>query len=371
MTSPIVIPSAKPAPILAAVSIVVAVTGLGMAARSLFHLSVVSLPDVVALYMLAIAATAVRYGRASSLVASALAVAAYDFVFVPPYWTLAVDDARHILTFATMFGVGVFISGLTARIRERETEARAATLKASTEQIRSSLLSAVSHDLRTPLGAITGAATTLRDGTAELSTSQRAELLDAICDESERLERLVANLLEMTRLAATDVEIRAEWVPLEELVTSALARLETRIGARDVVVDLASDLPLLHADPVLLEQLLLNLLDNALKYSSEGSPLEVRALLEQERVQIHVSDRGRGLGGLDPEGLFEKFVRGSNPGIRGSGLGLAICKAIAVVHGGGIRAGNREEGGAEFEVWLPASRIAPQLDLQAPLEALQ
>ncbi len=159
-----------------------------------------------------------------------------------------------------------------ARLAE---EAKAAALRARTEEMRSSLLSAVSHDLRTPLAAITGAATSLRDGSAVIAAGERAELLATICEEAERLERLVGNLLDMTRLESGSVEVKREWVPLEEIVGAALTRLESALQERPITIDLPADLPLVSVDPVLLEQVFVNLLENAVKYTPAGSAIEI------------------------------------------------------------------------------------------------
>ncbi len=237
-------------------------------------------------------------------------------------------------------------------------EARAALLSARTEELRSSLLSAVSHDLRTPLASITGAATTLRDEAA-LASGPGRELLESICDQAERMERLVANLLDMTRLQSGAVSLRREWVPLEEVVGSALTRLERRLGTRPVSVQLPDGLPLLSVDPVLLEQLFLNLLENADKYTPPGSPLEIHAALEGGHVRVVVADRGPGLPPGSEARIFEKFVRGQHVGVAGVGLGLPICRAIAEAHGGTITAENRPGGGAQFLVVLPTGGTPP------------
>lgn len=350
--------------VVAATALVCAVTGSGMFARSVFGLSVTSLPDLVALYMLAIVATALRYGRTASVLAAAFSVAAYDFVFVPPYWTLAVTDARHMVTFVTMFVVGLVINELAARLRQREQEARVALLQARTEEMRSTLLSTVSHDLRTPLAAITGAATTLRHDRAHLSETQRADLLEAVCEESERMERLISNLLEMTRLEAGGaLDIHAEWVPVEELLSSALGRLDGRIGPRDVKVELQERLPLVYVDPVLMEQVFMNLLDNALKFSPAGTELRVAAQASEGTLVVQICDRGPGFGRVSPHVLFEKFVRGEHRGVSGAGLGLAICKALMEAHHGSIRAQAREGGGAVFEVSLPLASNPPHVSV--------
>ncbi len=243
------------------------------------------------------------------------------------------------------------------RVRLAE-EARDAALRAKTEELRSGLLSAVSHDLRTPLATITGSATTLRES-PDLSPAARRDLLDAICEEAERLERLVANLLDMTRLDSGAVEPRREWVPLDEVVGGALTRLERRLGGRRVVTAVPPDLPLVSLDPVLVQQLFVNLLENAAKYTPPGSELEIRAAREGGTLVVDVADRGPGIPPGDEERIFERFHRGSHAGVRGVGLGLPIARAIAQVHGGRLVAANRPGGGAVFRLTLPAGAEPP------------
>ncbi len=253
--------------------------------------------------------------------------------------------------------------GALALARSRLTEeARAAALKARMEEMRSSLLSAVSHDLRTPLAAITGAATTLRDESATVPPEERAGLLGAICDEADRMERLVANLLDMTRLESGGLPLKREWVPLEEMVGSVLTRLEKRLVGRPVAVRLPDDLPLLSVDPVLIEQVLLNLLENAAKYTPAESPLDVTARADESSVVFEVADRGPGLPEEAPGRVFEKFYRGPHVGVGGVGLGLPICRGMVEAHGGTITAENRAGGGAVFRVTLPRVGDQPTMD---------
>ena len=244
-----------------------------------------------------------------------------------------------------------------AQLAER---AKAAALRARTEEMRSSLLSAVSHDLRTPLAAIVGAASTVRDAPPELAPEQRQELLETVCDEAERLGRLVANLLDMVRLDSGAVALKREWVPLEEMIGSALTRLDRWLSTHRVVTCVPEDLPLLAVDPVLLEQVLVNLLENAVKYTPPGTEVTVSASRVPEGVAIVVADRGPGLPPGDEVRVFEKFYRGPQTGKSGVGLGLAIAHAIARVHGGTLQAANREGGGAEFRLLLPLSPGGPE-----------
>lgn len=347
-----------------AVALVAAATLAGSLARS--HLAE---PDHVMLYLAAIGFTAARAGRGPSLLASALSVLAYDFFFVPPFFTFTISEERHLLTFAMMFAVGLIISGLTQRIRNQEAEARAAVLRARTEEIRSSLLGAVSHDLRTPLAAITGAATTLRDRKATLDLPGQAELIDTICQEAERLERLVTNLLDMYRLDSGALQVKRDWVPLEEIVGSALTRVERVLAGREVRIQLPPELPLLPVDPVLLEQVLINLLENAAKYTPAASPVDLSARAGPDGgVVVEVADRGPGVPPGAEELVFEKFYRGQSGGPKGAGLGLAICRGIVRAHGGTITAGPRDGGGAVFRIALPGGGRAPVVEPEREME---
>ena len=461
-----------------------------------------ALPDVVMLYLLVIMIVAVRYGRAASVFAAALAVLAYDFFFVPPYHTLVIGDQRNLLTFFMMFVVGLLISGLMLRVRRQEMgardreartaalyalsrelgsaldedqvaqvtaqhaaemfeggacvllpddqglvtpkgsegnalsmtgtevsvaqwafehgkpagkgtetlpgtpvlcvpirsgeetlgvlalsnqkpanagleerhflegfvrqaglalerarlaeEAKAAALRARTEEMRSSLLSTVSHDLRTPLSAITGAAAVLNEPSLATSESERTELLRMISSEALRLERLVTDLLDMTRLESGTLRLRQQWVPFEEVLGSALGRLESMLADRPVVTDLPEDLPLAFIDPILIEQVLVNLIENATKYTPPRSPIELRARPASQGIEIEIADHGPGIPPGGEDRVFEKFYRGDGVREIGSGLGLAICKGIVEAHGGTIRAENRDGGGAVFRIFLPA-----------------
>jgi two-component system sensor histidine kinase KdpD len=221
-----------------------------------------------------------------------------------------------------------------------------------TEEMRSSLLSAVSHDLRTPLSSITGAASTLRSQGDLLEPGVREELLESIADEADRLGRLVSNLLDMTRLES-GVELRRDLYPLEEIVGSALHRMEHQLHHRTVTTDLPDSLPLLYADDVLMGQVVVNLVENAIKYTPAGTAIEIAAEAAADAVVLDVRDRGPGFAPGDERRIFDKFYRGKSDGVRGVGLGLAICRAIVEAHRGSIEAFNRAGGGAVFRIRLP------------------
>ena len=223
-----------------------------------------------------------------------------------------------------------------------------------TEQMRSSLLSAMSHDLRTPLASITGAASTLRSQNDRLPLETKQELLESISDEADRLSRLVGNLLDMTRFESGGVELRRDLYPLEEIVGTVLQRMEPQLEGRAVTTELAENLPMVFVDDVLLGQVLWNLLENAAKYTPPGTPIEVAAFEQEGAVIIEVLDRGPGIPPGEEELIFEKFYRGNSKNVRGAGLGLPICRAIVQAHRGTIEALARDGGGTSFRISLPS-----------------
>ena len=263
-------------------------------------------------------------------------------------------------------------AGLIALALERVQlagEAASVRIEVETERLRSSLLSAVSHDLRTPLSVITGGASTLLDSGQSLDEGTRRDLLQSVLDEADRLNRLVANLLDMTRLEAGALVVRKQWQAIEEIVGSALARTSRQLKDHAVVTHLEGDLPFVPIDDLLIEQVLVNLLENAAKYSPLASTIELTAVLDDSHLVVTVADRGPGLPPSDLPRIFDKFYRATNAGGRpGAGLGLAICRGIVELHGGTIAAENRPGGGSLFRFCLP--RTAPGLPLPAvPVEA--
>jgi two-component system sensor histidine kinase KdpD len=308
-------------------------------------------------YLAGVAVVAVRGGRGPSALAAGLAVAAFDFFFVPPHLNFAVADGQFLVTFAVMLAVGLLIATLAVRVREQAEAAERIRADAEAERLRHTLLSSVSHDLRTPLAAITGAASALlREGVLDAET--RRDLLETISEESHRLDRLVTNLLDMTRMEAGPLRLRREWLPVEEVVGSALVRMEPRLAPARVETLLPDDLPLVSVDPVLVEQLLVNLLENVVKYAGPDSRVRVAARAERAAVIVEIQDDGPGLPHGAEDRIFEKFYRGPSRE-RGFGLGLAICRAIVTAHGGRIWGESASPHGAVIRFTLPVEGGPP------------
>ncbi|MGA9750805.1 MAG: sensor histidine kinase KdpD [Acidobacteriota bacterium] len=252
------------------------------------------------------------------------------------------------------------VAGQTALALERwrlAERARQSQIEVESERLRSSLLSAVSHDFRTPLASILGASTTLLG--ADLAGGDTRELVETIHEEAEHLHRLITNLLAVTRLESGKVDLHMEWQPLEEVVGAALGRLRDGLGGRPLVLDIPEDLPAVAIDAPLVEQVFINILENAAKYTPGGNPVEIHARGAGEVVEVQIADRGPGLPEEAVEKIFDKFYRASESR-PGAGLGLAICQAIVRAHGGTIRAANRPGGGALFIFTLPVAPPIPE-----------
>lgn len=316
-------------------------------------------------YLLGTLLVATRGHRGPAALAASLSVLTFDFCFVPPRFTFTVADIQYVWTFLVMFVVAMIISHLAIRIREEAEavrlgeqrsswlmeKAKKAEIEAESERMRSSLLSSVSHDLRTPLTTIVGSAGALLENQRIAQDPESRELLENIQRESERLSHLVQNLLEATRLETGTIKLDKQKYPLEEVAGSALDRVGKFLKNRKVKVDLPESLPLVGMDATLIEQVLINLLENATRHTPQETPVEVGARLEDGALRVSVADRGAGLKAEELEKVFDKFYHA--PSSPGSGLGLAICRAIVQAHGGRIWAENRPGGGAQFCFTLP------------------
>jgi len=257
-------------------------------------------------------------------------------------------DRLHLLeAFASQAALGIDAVFLSE-------EARQAQLLKETERLQSALLNSISHDLRTPLVSITGALSSLSDQAEFLDDESRAELINGAREEADRLNRLVGNLLEITRLEANAVKLKKAPCEVQELIEVAVAQFRGRLRNREIQTNLPANLPLVECDFVLIVQVLSNLLDNASKYSAEHTPITLSAHLD-EMLIIGVADVGIGIKPEDATRIFEKFYRSetANQQVKGTGLGLSICKGIIEAHGGRIWAEPQPNGGSIFSFTLP------------------
>jgi two-component system sensor histidine kinase KdpD len=261
--------------------------------------------------------------------------------------------------------IAVQVSLVLERVQLAEVAGQARVL-AESDRLKSTLLSLVSHDLRTPLAVIKGLVTSLLDQSVVWTDELRRELLTTINEETDRLNRIVGELLEMSRIEAGAISQARAWHDLDELIVAVVEELRPRFHTHPLLLDVPSDLPWVRLSYPQIEQVLRNLLENAAHYTPEASPIEVWARAEGDWVRVEVRDRGPGVPAALRERIFEKFVRAAAPErhAEGSGLGLAICKGLVEAHGGRIWAEERPGGGATFSFTLPVEP-APSLQLQA------
>lgn len=312
------------------------------------------------IYIFGVLVVSVRYGRNAAVLNAVLGVTAFYYFCVPLHDSFVLEDSSYLITLSATLAVALVISGLVERVRAQGDKVRDAELRIRTESMKNSLLSAVSHDIKTPLAAIYGAATSFLEEEDRLDRTQVRGLIAGIAGEAERMNRVVTNILEMTRLEG-GIEMRKDWYPLEEIVGAALSRFESALAERPVTVDIPRDLSLVCVDDVLLEEVFVNLVDNFLKYTDAGTPLRIDALRTDKTIRITVQDKGRGFPSGAEERVFEKFFRGQTGGVRGAGLGLAICRAIVGAHHGTIRARTLADGGALIFIELPIGEAPPDL----------
>jgi len=263
-----------------------------------------------------------------------------------PRWLLIPEQQRQLDTFASVIAIAL------ERVHYVHV-AQQAMVYMEGERLRNSLLAALSHDLRTPLTALIGLADTLLMATPDLNMKSQ-ELASAILDESRRMNTLVNNLLDMARLQSGQLKLHREWQPVEEVIGSAIAACTSILKKRPVQVQLSKNLPLVEFDAVLIERVLANLIENAVKYDPTNTPIQICAQTQERELYVTVSDHGPGIPLGKERLIFEKFERGTSESvISGVGLGLSICQAIVQAHGGTIYSHNREKGGASFTFTLP------------------
>ena len=323
------------------------VAGLGMRGRF-------DLVNIAMVYLLAVVIVALAYSRGPAIVATVLAVATFDWLFVPPQGAFTVEDAQYLLTFAIILAVGLIISRLKRNVRVQARAQAKLEAAAQTERMRSTLLASISHDLRTPLAVMTGASSTLAERGERLSAEEREALARSIYEQAREMSERVAKLLQMTRLEVGGIALERDWASLAEIAAAVLSRLRERLTGHRVVLELAEDLPLVRVDAALIDQVLANLLENAARYTPPGTVVRLRARREAQELVVSVEDFGAGLPPGDIERVFAKFEHGAAEARGGGmGLGLAICRAIVGLHGGRIWAEKLPLGGSAFRFTVP------------------
>jgi K+-sensing histidine kinase KdpD len=364
---------------------------LSLAAVALVSVAVWALEPVApvlslgVLYLFAVLPVAALWGLPFAIPVSIVSMLAFNWLFLPPTHTFRLADSENWVALAVYLVTAISVSALSdrarrrteeAELRRREAERAMDEVRASEERrlqeaveaealrrsdaVKTAVLRSVSHDLRSPITAITTASEVLTELGDVLSGEDRDELVAAILAQVRRLDRLVANLLELSRLeAGAATPARELWT-----VDGLVARVLDLIAADDdrVDVDLPDDVPPVQVDPAQVERALLNVIENALKFSPPGTRVSLRATAEAGEVFLRVGDRGPGIPAHERERVFEPFVRGAAAdGDRGSGLGLAIARGFVALNGGRLWIEAAPDGGAEFVLALPAVALPAEV----------
>ena len=323
-------------------------------------------PFAVLIFVLAVAIVAlVTTGYVWGVVASVVGVFCVNYMFAYPFWSFDMSISGYPLTFMVMLVVSVVISTLTTRLKQTER----LRYEVESEKLRADLLRALSHDLRTPLASIEGAGSLLLEQ-PDLTEAERRILLEQIRQETRWLTRITENMLSITRMAGGQVALRRTDEVVEEIVDGAVMKLRRDTASLPVTVERPQEIITAPMDATLMEQVVLNLLENAVNHAAGATRIRVSIARQEKMVQITVLDDGCGfppeLPGSLTEGGALPLARSCADGRRGLGLGLTLCSAIIKAHGGRMTAENRPEGGAQVTLWLPAGNDTEE----APYEAL-
>ena len=330
---------------------------MGLASALCLLLQRVSTSDVhvpIIFVLVVLIVSLMTDGYFYGILAALTSVIAVNYAFTYPYYKMDFTIYGYPLTFMTMLAVGFAVSTLTTRVKEQEALRR----ESEREKVRANLLRAVSHDLRTPLTAISGSISAVLESDGSLDTEQQRELLAGAREDADWLCRMVENLLSVTRIGDGQAGgIRKQEEALEEVLGAAVVAFKKRNPAVEVAVSAPEDLLLVPMDPVLIQQVLINLMDNAVIHGVHTTRIQVQAAPEDGMVRITVADDGVGIEKKRLEHLFDgslQFAGGAEADTtRGMGIGLTVCRTIVEAHGGRISARNRRGGGAEFTFTLP------------------
>jgi two-component system sensor histidine kinase KdpD len=349
---------------LATAGVVVATAASALLARWL------SQPTLSLVFVVAVLAVATHSRLSVALAAAFASFLAYNFFFTAPRFTLRVARGEDLMALVAFLVAAVLCSELAAGLRSRTAELARTRIEGETERLRAALLSSVSHDLRSPLSAMIGAASSLSAYGGTISDEDRRELLDTIRHEGERLDRYIQNLLDMTRLGAGGLTLHRDWVAIDELLGSAIHRTRKLFPEVTVERRIGEDLPLLFVHPALIEQALFNVLENAARFSPAGAAIVATAARARDAVRIEITDRGPGIPAAERRRVFDRFYGaergdgGADRARQGSGLGLTIVRGMAGAHGGAVEALAGPGGeGTTIRLTLPIPE-PPRADLE-------
>jgi two-component system sensor histidine kinase KdpD len=327
--------------------LVVALSALGYVFRKYVDYMAVAL-----ILLLAVSTLAILFDIFSVLIAAILSALILNFFFIEPYLNYKINDTESALLFFIYIFIALVNAVLTNRLRKQESKIRDREEKENTIKIYNTLLNSLSHELKTPIATIIGTIDTLKESDTILLPDQRMELLSEIGIASNRLNTQVENLLNMSRLEAGNFQLKTDWTDINELIFIVIRKLPEN-NTHTVVFDPDEKLPLFKVDRGLVETVLYNLINNAVRYTPVKSTVTIFTGYTDGHLNIKVSDNGKGIPPSEADRIFNKFYRLPNSGTGGSGLGLSIAKGFIEAHHGNISVDNNKSGGAVFTISIP------------------
>lgn len=331
---------------------------------SIFHILNVPETNIVTIYIFFVVLSICfvkKYAYAYGIVASIFSTLAFNIFFTVPYYAISVDDSSYLITFTVMIVISIIMGRLITAERENIKRIEQKELEVVQERYRSNLLRAISHDLRTPLSGIMGSSEMIQGITPK--EDSRYKIAEGIYKDADWLYSLIENILSLTKLQENRLGMNRQTEPIEEVIEAAVRVLEKREPEREIKVNIPEETFWVCMDTRLMEQVLLNLLDNAVKHTgiTEEISIQVSRSRDKKNVIITFSDRGEGIAEDDIAHIFQMFYttcRGDSDSRKGVGLGLTICESIVKAHGGTIQAKNQIDGkGAIFEITLPCKEV--------------
>ena len=309
---------------------------------------------VVALLLLfAVSVLAMLFDIFPVLLASVLSALIWDFFFIPPQFTLHIDNTEDLLMFLMYFLIALVNAVLNFKIREQEKRLRDKGEKENAIKLYNTLFNSLSHELRTPISTIIAAIDTLKENKKNLSDYHQNELYIEIDTATLRLNRQVDNLLNMSRLESSILKPKLEWCDLNELIFSVIQKYTENLLSHKIIYDHTDDLPFVKIDLMMMEQIISNIIHNGIHYTPENSIIRIGSLIQDENLVIKINDNGKGFPEKEIPFVFNKFYRLPNAKAGGSGLGLSIVKGFVQALGGEINLENLESGGANFTIIIP------------------
>ncbi len=335
--------------LLISVLLIVATASVAFALKSYIDYQTAAL-----VLLLVVSILAVSFDILPVLIAALLSGLILNLFFLEPLYHYKIDDSESVLLFFIYIVVALVNTVLTNRLRRQEKKVRDRTEKEKMIKLYGTLFNSLSHELKTPIAAIVGAVDTLKNTSFRLTPGQQADMVSEIETAAYRLEKQVENLLNMSRLEAGNLRIRADWTDINELIYRMTGKIPDDARVRiDFVPD--ENLPLVRVDEGLIETALYNVVHNSIRYTPDHAPIQIRSTYTENLVSISVKDRGNGIPTENMDDIFRKFYRLPQSGTGGSGLGLSIAKGFVEAHGGRILLENRQSGGAHFTLQIPAA----------------